>query len=89
MRKDAAAKREDIERKEREAEMLRSMPVDDSKIVEQMFGFLPEGEHEQVGDECKLKHLERTCVTILSIQSLHCSHGYNVAAVRMVSFNPW
>ena len=45
MRMDAAAKREEIERKERDAEMMRSMPVDDSKIVEQMFGFLPEGEH--------------------------------------------
>ena len=54
MRTDAAAKREDLERKEREAEMLRSMPVDDSKIVEQMFGFLPEGEQGQPGDDCKI-----------------------------------
>lgn len=44
MRTDALAKREEIEHKEREAEILRSQPVDDSKIVEQMFGFLPEGE---------------------------------------------
>ncbi len=42
-RADAAAKREEIERKELEAENLRNAPVDDSKIVEQMFGFLPEG----------------------------------------------
>ena len=54
MRMDAAAKREEIEQKERDAEMMRSMPVDDSKIVEQMFGFLPEGEQGQVGDEGEL-----------------------------------
>ncbi len=40
---EAAAKREEIERKELEAEALRNMPVDDSEIVEKMFGFLPEG----------------------------------------------
>ena len=56
MRMDAAAKREEIEQKERDAEMMRSMPVDDSKIVEQMFGFLPEGEQGQVGDEGELAH---------------------------------
>ena len=43
LKAEAAAKREEIERKELEAENLRNMPVDDSKIVEQMFGFLPEG----------------------------------------------
>ena len=43
MRAEAAAKREEIERKELEAENLRNMPVDDSKMVEGLFGFLPEG----------------------------------------------
>lgn len=50
MRTDALAKREEIEHKEREAEIMRSQPVDDSKIVEQMFGFLPEGEHGHSDD---------------------------------------
>ena len=48
-RVEAAAKREEIQRMEEEAENRRNMPVDDSKIVEQMFGFLPEGE-QPVGD---------------------------------------
>ena len=43
LKTEAAAKREEIERKELQAENLCNMPVDDSKIVEQMFGFLPEG----------------------------------------------
>ena len=47
MRKEAADKRHQIERQEEEAEQRRDMPVDDSKIVEQMFGFLPEGEQPQ------------------------------------------
>ena len=49
MRVEAAAKREEIQRMEEEAENRRNMPVDDSKIVEQMFGFLPEGE-QPAGD---------------------------------------
>ena len=48
-RVEAAAKREEIQRMEEEAEHRRNMPVDDSKIVEQMFGFLPEGE-QPAGD---------------------------------------
>ena len=48
-RVEAAAKREEIQRMEEEAENRRNMPVDDSKIVEQMFGFLPEGE-QPAGD---------------------------------------
>ena len=43
MRQEAATKREEIKRMEEEAEHRRVMPVDDSKIVEQMFGYLPEG----------------------------------------------
>ena len=50
LRLEAAARREDIRRLEEEAEQRRDMPVDDSKIVEQMFGFLPEGEQAQVAD---------------------------------------
>ena len=50
MRQDAAFKRRKIEQLEEEAEQRRDMPVDDSKIVEQMFGFLPEGEHPQMGE---------------------------------------
>ena len=49
MRQEAATKREEIKRMEEEAEHRRVMPVDDSKIVEQMFGFLPEGE-QPTGD---------------------------------------
>ena len=49
MRVEAAAKREEIQRMEEEAENRRNMPVDDSKIVEQIFGFLPEGE-QPAGD---------------------------------------
>ena len=49
MRVEAAAKREEIQRMEEEAENRRNMPVDDSKIVDQMFGFLPEGE-QPAGD---------------------------------------
>ena len=43
VKQETAAKKAEIERKEAEAEQMRSMPVDDSKIVEEMFGFLPEG----------------------------------------------
>ena len=42
MKQEAAARREEVERLEQEAEANRNAPVDDSKIVEQMFGFLPE-----------------------------------------------
>ena len=42
MKQEAAARREEVERLEMEAEANRNAPVDDSKIVEQMFGFLPE-----------------------------------------------
>ena len=44
MRQEAASKREEIKRMEEEAQQRRVMPVDDSKIVDQMFGFLPERE---------------------------------------------
>lgn len=44
MRQAAISKRQEIEKQEEEAEQRRDAPIDDSKIVEQMFGFLPEGE---------------------------------------------
>ena len=50
MRKEGIARREEAEQLELNAEQRRDMPVDDSKIVEQMFGFLPEGEQAQFGD---------------------------------------
>ena len=49
MRQEAASKREEIKRMEEEAQQRRVMPVDDSKIVDRMFGFLPEGE-QPTGD---------------------------------------
>ena len=45
MRTEAFAKREAIEQLEEEAEKRKTMVIDDSKIVEQMFGFLPEQAH--------------------------------------------
>ena len=51
MKQEAAARREEVERLEMEAEDKRNAPVDDSKIVEQMFGFLPEGEQAQMADD--------------------------------------
>ena len=54
MKQEAAARREEVERLEQEAEANRNAPVDDSKIVEQMFGFLPEGEHAQTADDSML-----------------------------------
>ena len=51
MKQEAAARREEVERLELEAEANRNQPVDDSKIVEQMFGFLPEGEQAQTADD--------------------------------------
>ena len=51
MKQEAAARREEVERLEQEAEANRNAPVDDSKIVEQMFGFLPEGEQAQTADD--------------------------------------
>ena len=48
-RVEAAAKREEIQRMEEEAESRRNMAVDESKIVEQMFGFLHKGE-QPAGD---------------------------------------
>ena len=54
MKLQAAARREEVERLEQEAEAYRNAPVDDSKIVEQMFGFLPEGEQVQTADDSKL-----------------------------------
>lgn len=54
MKLEAAARREEVERLEQEAEANRNAPVDDSKIVEQMFGFLPEGEQVQTADDSKL-----------------------------------
>ena len=50
MRKEGHARREQAEQLEFDAEQRRDMPIDDSKIVEQMFGFLPEGEQAQFGD---------------------------------------
>lgn len=51
MKQEAHAKREEAERREKEAEALKNMPVDDTKIVEEMFGFLPEGEQAQMADD--------------------------------------
>ena len=53
MKHEAAARREEVARLEQEAEANRNAPVDDSKIVEQMFGFLPEGEQVQTADDSK------------------------------------
>lgn len=50
MRMEASKKREEIEELEEKAERRKTMPIDDSKIVEQMFGFLPEGEQAHLGD---------------------------------------
>lgn len=63
LRQEAAAKREEAERREREAEALKNMPVDDSKIVEQMFGFLPEGEQVQTADESQYNYTNYNIVT--------------------------
>ncbi len=70
MRTDALVKREEIEQKERDAELMRSQPVDDSKIVEQMFGFLPEGEqgHSDEGQlSCSIE-LASKCNPLFSCQ---------------------
>lgn len=44
MRQEAAAKREKIQKVEEEAQHGHDMPVDDSKIMDQIFGPLPETE---------------------------------------------
>ncbi len=50
MRMEASKRREEIQELEEEAERRKTMPIDDSKIVEQMFGFLPEGENSHLAD---------------------------------------
>ncbi len=49
MRMEASKKREEILEQEEEAERRKTQAIDDSKIVEQMFGFLP-GEQPLLGD---------------------------------------
>ena len=63
MKLEAAARREEVERLEQEAEANRNAPVDDSKIVEQMFGFLPEGEQVQMADDSMLWQYCKVVVT--------------------------
>ena len=55
MKAEAAAKREEIEKKEKE----RNMPVDDSEMIVKLFGFLPtdqtaEGDGEIRASGCSL-----------------------------------
>ena len=60
LKQEATAKREEAERREKQAEALKNMPVDDSKIVEQMFGFLPEGEQAQTADDSQYNCVNST-----------------------------
>jgi myosin-7 len=51
LKREAEQKRKEIERAEAEAKKRREEDVDDSKMVDEMFGFLPEESSKQRGDE--------------------------------------
>ena len=59
---EARSKAAETRRNEEQAMRRRDMPVEDSKVVEEMFGFLGDQQHGDY-DPCELRHLNTvTCL---------------------------